>query len=74
MGEEERESLQSISDIVADSLTSGFVLSFLLSMFLNGLMSQLWNTFNTLQILLVVPLFYNLYMPANVLFIQDVID
>ena len=74
VSEEERESLQSISDFVADSLASGFVLSFLLSMFLNGLMSQLWNTFNTLQILLVMPQFSGLFMPTNVLFVQEIVD
>ena len=37
-------------------------------------MSQLWNTFNTMQILLVMPLFSGLYMPSNVLFVQEIVD
>ena len=35
-------------------------------------MSQLWNMFNTLQILMILPMFA-LIMPANVLMVQDVV-
>ena len=56
------------------ALESGFVVSFILNLVLNGVMSQLWNTFNTLQILLVMQLFAGLVMPSNVLVVQEVID
>ena len=71
---EELESLQSTAEVIQDTLASGFVVSFLLNLLLNGLMSQLWNTFNTMQILLVMPLFSGLYMPSNVLFVQEIVD
>ena len=61
--------MQSAADLVQDALASGFVVSFLLNLLLNGMMSQLWTTFNTLQILLVMPLFSGLVMPSNVVFI-----
>ena len=37
-------------------------------------MSQLWNTFNTMQILLVMPLFSGLYLTSNVVFVQEIVD
>ena len=72
--QEELESLQTVADVIQDTLASGFMVSFALNLLLNGLMSQLWNTFNTMQILLVMPLFAGLYMPSNVLFVQEIVD
>ena len=63
-----------MADAIQDTLASGFIVSFALNLLLNGLMSQLWNTFNTMQILLILPLFASLYMPSNVLFVQEIID
>ena len=54
-------------------LSAGFVLTFLLNFLLNGVMSQLWNVFNTLQIIMALPLL-TVIMPANIIFVQKVVN
>ena len=58
---------------MATVLTSGFALTFILSLLLKGVMSQLWNIFNTLQIILALPLM-DVVMPVNLLLCKDVVD
>ena len=60
------ESIKISAQTIKSLLTGGLVISFLINILLNGVMSQLWNTFNTLQILIAMPLF-DVIMPANVL-------
>ena len=54
-------------------MNTSFALTFILNLSLNGVMSQLWNIFNTLQIIIALPLLA-VIMPANVLFVKDVMD
>ena len=51
----------------------GFVLTFFLNLLFSGVMSQLWNIFNTLQIIMALPLLAVL-MPANVLLVMDALN
>ena len=67
------ETLISASTVVRDVVVSGFVLTFLLNLLLKGVMSQLWNIFNTLQIILALPMM-NVVMPVNVLLCKNVVD
>ena len=53
-------------------MTSQFAMTFVINLLLNGVMSQLWNVFNTLQIIMALPLL-NVLMPSNVLLVQDVL-
>lgn len=46
-------------------------MTFILNLVLNGVMNQLWNVFNTLQILLALPLLA-VDPPANVLSAVDI--
>lgn len=41
-------------------------------MFLNGVMSQLWNIFNTLQIIMALPML-QVQMPSNIILVQDML-
>ena len=41
-------SLEGTAESLEGALSSGFAITFLLNLFLNGVMSQLWNIFNTL--------------------------
>lgn len=66
--------LQSVSVIVTDALTSGLAISFIINLALNGVMSQLWNTFNTLQVLLIMRLLADLVLPSNALMISQLVD
>ena len=47
-------------------------MTFVINLLLNGVMSQLWNIFNTLQIILALPLL-SVMMPSNVILVQDVL-
>lgn len=53
-------------------LAAGFSMSFAVSILLNGVMNQLWNIFNTLQIIMALPLL-PVIVPTNVLTIQEAI-
>lgn len=66
-------SLEGTSETLEGVLSSSFGLTFLVNLLLNGVMSQLWNIFNTLQIILALPLL-SVVMPANVVFVKKVID
>ena len=54
-------------------LSSGFAMTFILNLFLSGVMSQLWNIFNTLQIIMALPML-TVIMPANVLEVRTVLN
>ena len=54
--ESELNSMQATLDSTTDAITSQFALTFGLNLVLNGVMSQLWNIFNTLQIILALPM------------------
>ena len=54
------------------ALTAGFALTFILNLVLKSVMNQLWSIFNTLQIILALPML-NVLMPANVVFIQKIV-
>ena len=66
-------SLEGTAESLEGLLSSSFGMTFLLNVFLSGVMSQLWNIFNTLQIILALPLLA-VVMPANVIFVKKVID
>jgi hypothetical protein len=67
-GIEEMASLTSTAKAVTMVLTVGFAFTFILNLVLKSVMSQLWSIFNTLQIILALPLL-NVLMPANVVFV-----
>ena len=65
--------LTSSAEAVGDTLKAGFALTFILNLLLNNVMSLLWNIFNTLQIIMALPML-NVLMPANVVFVQKILD
>ena len=54
-------------------MATTFAISFSLSIVLNGVMSQMWNIFNTLQIILALPLL-PVIMSANIEIVREAID
>ena len=46
--DEENETVEMIATSVETTLAASFAFSFAISLLLNGVMSQLWNIFNTL--------------------------
>ena len=58
--------LTETAEVVVDVLTTGFALTFILNLLLNGVMSQLWNIFNTLEIILALHML-SVILPANVI-------
>ena len=54
-------------------LTTGLVLTFILNLFLNGVMGQLWCMFNTLQIIMAMR-YLKVTMPANINFVLETLD
>ena len=71
--EEELLTLEATAEAVKTVFMVGFALTFILNLLLNGAMSQLWSVFNTLQIILAMPLLA-VIMPANVLLVQRVVN
>ena len=63
--EEDKAAMESTAETVETIFTSSLALSFVINLLLNGVMSQLWNIFNTLQIILLLPSLA-VMMPANV--------
>ena len=63
--EDEFKVIQDTIDATVTVFTSQFVFAFIINLILNGIMSQLWNIFNTLQIILALPLLA-VMMPGNV--------
>ena len=59
-------------EVVVIVLTSSFALTFTLNLLLNGVMSQLWSTFNTLQIIMALNLLA-VILPANVILVQEIV-
>ena len=57
---------------VTGILTTGFVLTFTLNLVLNGVMSQLWSIFNTLQIIMALPML-SVMLPANVIAVNKIV-
>ena len=73
MSEEDKVAIENAAETFETILTASFALSLLLNLLLSGVMSQLWNIFNTLQIILSLPLLAIL-LPANVQLVCEVID
>ena len=71
--EQDRADMESAAETVETILTSSLILSFIVNLLLNGVMSQLWNIFNTLQIILLLPRLAVL-MPANVELVSKVVQ
>ena len=65
--------MQEATESAKGVLSTGFVFTFILNLLLNGVMSQLWNVFNTLQIIMALPLL-TVIMPANIIFVQKVVN
>ena len=65
--------MQDILESTTDILLTQFVLSFILNLLLKGVMSQLWSIFNTLQIILALPLLAVL-MPSNILIVEKTVN
>lgn len=65
---EDKETLETVVEVVIDVLTVTLVISLALTVLLKGIMSQLWNIFNTLQIILAMPLL-KVILPANFLMV-----
>ena len=63
--QEEFERFESTLDSTANAMTSQFAVTFVINLLLNGVMSQLWNIFNTLQIIMALPML-QVMMPGNV--------
>ena len=63
------EKLTAAADATESLFAASFAITFIINLLLSGVMSQLWNIFNTLQIILALP-FLTVLMPANVVFIQ----
>ena len=53
-------------------MQNGFALTFTMNLLLHGVMSQLWNVFNTLQVILALPMLA-VIMPANIAFMQTLL-
>ena len=73
MSKADAEMLQATAETIDTFMKGGFVVTFILNLALKGVMSQLWSIFNTLQIILALPLL-SVVMPANVLEVQAVIN
>ena len=69
----DKETLEKAIDVVTTVLTVTIVISFAISLLLHGVMSQLWNIFNTLQIILAMPLLA-VILPANFLIVQHAVN
>ena len=70
---EELQTLQTSAEAAEGALTTGFVVTFVLQFLLSGVMSQLWNIFNTLQIIMAMKLLA-VMTPVNVTIVNDMID
>lgn len=64
--------LQGTAALVESVMQSGFALTFTMNLLLHGVMSQLWNVFNTLQVILALPMLA-VVMPANIAFMQSIL-
>jgi len=71
--EEDFIQMQDVLESTTDILLTQFVLSFILNLLLKGVMSQLWSIFNTLQIILALPLLAVL-MPSNILIVEKTVN
>lgn len=67
------DTLSSTAEATQTVLTTGFVLTFVVNLVLNGVMSQLWNVFNTLQIIMVLDLLA-VVLPSNVVFMKVTVN
>lgn len=54
-------------------LKTGFVLTFFLNLLFSGVMSQLWNIFNTLQIIMALPMLA-VIMPVNIVLVMEALN
>lgn len=73
LSEDEQVTLQFLASTTTAMLTTSFALTFIINLLLNGVMSQLWNIFNTLQILMALPLL-SVLVPANVQFMVEIMQ
>lgn len=65
-------SLQSTLDNASSVMQSQFAFTFALNLLLNGVMSQLWNIFNTLQIIMALPML-QVQIPGNIVLVQEML-
>ena len=70
---EEMEKIESTVAQTENFMIGQFILSLLLNLVLSGTLSQLWNIFNTLQLLTSLPLF-QVNTPANVVAVHATFD
>ena len=63
---DEQKAVEGIASSAESAATSAFAFSLGISLLLNGILSQLWNIFNTLQIIMALPLLA-VIMPAAVI-------
>ena len=73
MSEKDKENLESAASTVESTFVLGFILSITLAIVLKNVMSQLWNTFNTLQIIIAVTTI-PVALPANIKIVTEVLD
>ena len=69
---EETITLTEIAEAAKTALENSFALTFALNLILNGVMSQLWSIFNTLQIIMALNLLA-VILPANVILVQEIL-
>lgn len=63
-------SLQSTSEAASQVIAGQFVSSLILNIILSGTLSQLWNIFNTMQLLTSLPMF-SVKTPGNVITMNE---
>ena len=63
---EELDSLTSTGESAENLIVGQFVLSLFINLLLSGTLSQLWNIFNTMQLLTALPLF-EINTPGNII-------
>ena len=73
LSQEQKENLKKAAAVVETSLTIGFALTLILQLSLKGVMSELWNTFNTLQILIALTQM-SIIVPSNIQLVNEILD
>ena len=67
---EELQSLESTTEAASQLIAGQFVTSVILNVVLSGTLSQLWNIFNTMQLLTALPMFA-INTPGNVITMNE---
>ena len=65
--------MESAASTVESTFVFGFMLSIVLAIVLKNVMSQLWNTFNTLQIIIAITTI-PVVLPANIKIVTAMLD